>query len=144
MKQLFQWPHFLLVAFSQGCWTSENDIVEVNKLVGNFNVVYNKNDEKAGYMLSLNVDNGLYQYIEKRCENIYFDSTEIFVKYTWHDADSTSHYSRIKILTNEKVPYQKQELSFEDFHKRLKLCKGCTEIKYDKIPRSSLHTTGPK
>ncbi|OJV17393.1 MAG: hypothetical protein BGO21_14030 [Dyadobacter sp. 50-39] len=129
---------FLLLAFLQGCWTSENDIIEVTKLVGNFNIVYNKNDAPSGYILSLYTGSGLYRHIEKRCERVYFDSTEIFVEYTWHDADTTHHYSRIRILTNERVPFHKQELSSKEFHKLLELCKDCIEKKYDKISRSPL------
>jgi hypothetical protein len=97
----------------------------------------------AGHILSHGTSNGMHQYIEKRCERIYFDSTEILVKYTWHGADTTHHYSQIRILANEKVPYQKQDLSSEDFHNSLKLCKDCIEIKYDKISSSPSHTQEP-
>lgn len=127
---------FLLLTTLQGCWTTENDIIEVSKLVGNFNVVYNQNDVSAGYILGFTSDNGSYQHIEKRCEDIYFDSTEIFVKYTWNNADTIQHYSRIRIFEKEKAPYQKQELSGRDFYKRVKSCKDCTEIKYNKGPGS--------
>jgi hypothetical protein len=120
----------LLLILVQSCWTSENDTMEVDNLVGSFKVIYNQNDTKAGHILSLNSQQGSYQYIEKRCEEVYFDSTEIFVKYTWHDADTTHHYSRVKIQTNEKVPYQKQELSYKDFYKRVESCKDCLEKKY--------------
>jgi hypothetical protein len=125
---------FLLITLIQGCWTSESDITEVDKLVGNFKVIYNQNDTKAGYILSLNSKQDLYQHVEKRCEALYYDSTKIFVKYTWHDADTTHHYSRIKILKNEKIPYQKQELSSKDFYESVKFCKDCIERKYAKSP----------
>jgi len=124
---------FFLLTLFQGCWTSESDITEVDKLVSRFKVIYNKNDTRAGYILSLNSGNGSYQYIEKRCKRIYFDSTDIFVQFTWHDADTTHHYSRIKILNNENVSYQKQELSSKDFYERIKTCKDCVEIIYDKL-----------
>ncbi|WP_428661351.1 hypothetical protein [Runella sp.] len=120
----------LLLTFIQGCWTSESDTTEVDKLLGNFKVIYNQNDTKAGHILSLNSKQGSYQHIEKRCEQIYFDSTEILVKYTWHDADTTHHYSRVKILTNEKISYQKHELSSKEFYKRVESCKDCVEKKY--------------
>lgn len=124
----------LLLILVQSCWTSENDITVVDNLVGNFKIILDKNDKKAGHILSRNHSSGMYQDIEKRCEEVYFDSTEIFVKYTWHDADTTRHYSRIKILKNEKAPYQKQELSYKDFYKRVESCKDCVEKKYNKSP----------
>ena len=122
----------LLMTFLQGCWTSENDITEVDRLVGRFKVIYSKNDTRAGYVLSHNSGNGSYQYIEKRCKRIYFDSTNIFVQFTRNEADTTNHYSRIKILNGENASYQKQELSSKDFYERIKACKDCAEIAYNK------------
>jgi hypothetical protein len=127
----------ILLAHTQGCWTSESDTTEVDKLIGNFNVIYNQNDTKAGYILSLNSKKDLHQYIEKRCEALYYDSTKIYVKYTWHDADTTYHYSKINILRDEKIPYQKQELSSNDFYKSVKSCKDCIEKKYGKVAVSN-------
>ncbi len=135
VKVIKNWSCLILLTLLQGCWTSENDTTEVNNLVGNFKVIYSQNDTKAGYILSLNSEQGSYQHIEKRCEALYYDSTKIFVKYTSHDADTTHHYSRIKILKDEKIPYQKQEISSKDFYKSVKSCKDCIEKKYGKAPK---------
>lgn len=123
---------FFLLSLSliQGCWTSENDTSEVDKLVCNFKVIKNKNDVKAGKILSFNSRPGSYEYIQERCEKIYFNSTEIFVKFKRMENDTNYHYCKLLITPNQRMAFQKKELSQNEFHESIEACKDCIEKKY--------------
>jgi hypothetical protein len=140
MTSIFYKPILTAIAFSfllQGCWTFESNIKVKDVLFDDFKIIEDKNDEKAGSVLVLNYDEVFFQTIAERCREIYFDSTGIYIKSQKIDTDTVTSYSHIKVLSlaagDKDAVFEKEELSFESYNKKIKNCKKCIKRSYRSV-----------
>lgn len=119
----------------QSCWVGDAGFNEKDTLIDNFGTVEDPHNLNAGILLVQNFDEGLYEIIEQHCQEIYFDSANIYVKSISNPpVDSSFKYHYIKIaphaIEEKKITFKNQELSLSGFNKRVGSCKRCVKKSY--------------
>jgi len=119
----------------QACWTFESSIKVKDVLFDNFKIIEDKNDEKAGFVLVLNHDEEFFETIEEHCQEIFFDSVNIYVKSISNPPiDSSFKYHYIKVISrtleNKKADFKNQELTLSEFNWRVEKCNKCVKKNY--------------
>jgi len=131
-------PIFVSIVFCllfQACWTNEAGFNEKDTLFDNFKVVEDPHNLDAGLLLVENFDEGLYETIAEHCQEIYFDSTNIYVKSISNppvDSSFKYHYIKVKsqAIGDKKSVFENRELTFSDYNRGVWKCKRCVKKSY--------------
>ncbi|MGM5631617.1 hypothetical protein O2K51_12010 [Apibacter raozihei] len=118
----------LLLLCCKSCWGVDEKMKE-EALVQDFKIINLNQNE---YDLVLKEGDGVYTYIDRQCQELFFDSLNLYVKS--RSTDSLSKYSHIKLFQDRNHKYIRNKIEQKEYYLRKKECNNCLIKQWENLP----------